>query len=191
MDDDFEFADKVLMPLNAWSASKELLGFCNMFNFVDKNFSNLGPLVRDVIAHVVEDEADDINRAISTTRKAFDEGPRPKNELDEMKKQLKEMEEEAAALREMQAKVEKEMGTVQGFWIFYAVSCYPLLYVEFQTFLLRDVYDDMLLDGIQPSRDIFHSLIVGTMKGAHLQDAFFFKDEMKAMGMAPDVSSII
>ncbi|KAF8413179.1 hypothetical protein HHK36_001155 [Tetracentron sinense] len=51
-----------------------------------------------------------------------------------------------------------------------------------QTFLPRDIYDDMLLNGIQPSRDIFHSLIVGTMKGAHLQDAFFFKDEMKAMG---------
>ncbi|XP_030455693.1 polyadenylate-binding protein 2 isoform X1 [Syzygium oleosum] len=34
-------------------------------------------------------------------------------ELDEMKKRLKEMEEEAAALREMQAKVEKEMGGVQ------------------------------------------------------------------------------
>lgn len=32
-----------------------------------------------------------------------------------MKKRLKEMEEEAAALREMQAKVEKEMGAVQGF----------------------------------------------------------------------------
>ncbi|XP_020082465.1 polyadenylate-binding protein 2-like isoform X3 [Ananas comosus] len=34
-------------------------------------------------------------------------------ELDEMKKRLKDMEEEAAALREMQAKVEKEMGAVQ------------------------------------------------------------------------------
>lgn len=33
-------------------------------------------------------------------------------ELDEMKKRLKEMEEEAAALRDMQAKVEKEMGSV-------------------------------------------------------------------------------
>jgi polyadenylate-binding protein 2 len=31
-----------------------------------------------------------------------------------MKKRLKEMEEEAAALRDMQAKVEKEMGAVQG-----------------------------------------------------------------------------
>ncbi|RAL52986.1 unnamed protein product [Cuscuta campestris] len=34
-------------------------------------------------------------------------------ELDEMKKRLKEMEDEAAALREMQAKVEKEMGAAQ------------------------------------------------------------------------------
>lgn len=31
-----------------------------------------------------------------------------------MKKRLKEMEDEAAALREMQAKVEKEMCAVQG-----------------------------------------------------------------------------
>ncbi|KAL5569708.1 hypothetical protein UlMin_026283 [Ulmus minor] len=34
-------------------------------------------------------------------------------ELEDMKKRLKEMEEEAGALREMQAKVEKEMGAVQ------------------------------------------------------------------------------
>ena len=40
-----------------------------------------------------------------------------------MKKRLKEIEEEAGALREMQAKVEKEMGAVQGrvfqkkFWV--------------------------------------------------------------------------
>lgn len=31
-----------------------------------------------------------------------------------MKRRLKEMEDEAAALREIQAKVEKEMGAVQG-----------------------------------------------------------------------------
>ncbi|BAT73946.1 hypothetical protein VIGAN_01152000 [Vigna angularis var. angularis] len=35
-------------------------------------------------------------------------------ELDDMKKRLKEMEDEASALREMQAKVEKEMGSVQA-----------------------------------------------------------------------------
>ncbi|KAG4910917.1 hypothetical protein JHK87_057033 [Glycine soja] len=34
-------------------------------------------------------------------------------ELEDMKKRLKEIEEEASALREMQAKVEKEMGAVQ------------------------------------------------------------------------------
>ncbi|KAF2320384.1 hypothetical protein GH714_027355 [Hevea brasiliensis] len=34
-------------------------------------------------------------------------------ELDDMKKRLKEMEDEAAALREMQAKVEKEMNSAQ------------------------------------------------------------------------------
>ncbi|CAI9769220.1 unnamed protein product [Fraxinus pennsylvanica] len=34
-------------------------------------------------------------------------------ELDDMKKRLKEMEDEAAALREMQSKVEQEMGAVQ------------------------------------------------------------------------------
>lgn len=37
-----------------------------------------------------------------------------KENLEEMKKRLKEIEEEASALREMQAKVEKEMSAVQG-----------------------------------------------------------------------------
>eukprot|EP01018_Ginkgo_biloba_P035072 Gb_34131 [translate_table: standard] len=40
-------------------------------------------------------------------------------ELEEMKKRLKEMEEEAAALRDMQAKVEKEMGAVQDLSLFW------------------------------------------------------------------------
>jgi hypothetical protein len=35
-----------------------------------------------------------------------------------MKKRLKEMEDEAAALREMQAKVEMQMGSTQGFLSF-------------------------------------------------------------------------
>jgi len=35
-------------------------------------------------------------------------------ELEDMKRRLKEMEDEAAALREMQARVEKEMGAVPG-----------------------------------------------------------------------------
>ncbi|XP_060669010.1 pentatricopeptide repeat-containing protein At4g35850, mitochondrial-like [Ziziphus jujuba] len=55
-------------------------------------------------------------------------------------------------------------------------------------FLLRDVYDDMMLDGVQPTRDTFHSLIVGTMKSSCLQDAFYFSDQMKSMGLVPDVT---
>lgn len=45
-----------------------------------------------------------------------------------MRKRLKEIEEEAGALREMQAKVEKEMGAVQG------VLC--LYFLFFMIFLL-------------------------------------------------------
>lgn len=45
-----------------------------------------------------------------------------------MKKRLKEMEDEAAALREMQAKVEKEMGSVQGYLlVFFFLFYYFLL----------------------------------------------------------------
>ncbi|KAF9603073.1 hypothetical protein IFM89_033798 [Coptis chinensis] len=58
-----------------------------------------------------------------------------------------------------------------------------------KNFLLRDAYEDMVLDGVKPDIDTFHSLLVGTMKGARLQDAFFFRDEMKAMGLFPDVPS--
>ncbi|KAK7328129.1 hypothetical protein VNO77_22225 [Canavalia gladiata] len=49
-------------------------------------------------------ENDDVDMQAAETNEA---------ELDDMKKRLKEMEDEAAALREMQAKVEKEMGSVQ------------------------------------------------------------------------------
>lgn len=44
-----------------------------------------------------------------------------------------------------------------------------------------------MLDGVQPSRDTFHTLIIGAMKGVRMQDAFFFTDEMKSMGLFPDV----
>lgn len=61
--------------------------------------------------------------------------------------------------------------------------------IWFRYFLLKDVYDDMMLDGVQPTMDVFHSLITGSMKGARFQDAFFFRDEMKAMGLIPDVGT--
>ncbi|XP_039051917.1 polyadenylate-binding protein 1-like isoform X2 [Hibiscus syriacus] len=44
----------------------------------------------------------------------LEQDPNPNSkELEDMKRRLKEIEEEAGALREMQAKVEKEMGSVQ------------------------------------------------------------------------------
>ncbi|KAF8399278.1 hypothetical protein HHK36_015143 [Tetracentron sinense] len=50
--------------------------------FVDaasgKTFPTLDPRTGDVIAHVAEGGVEDINRAVSAARKAFDEGPWPK-----------------------------------------------------------------------------------------------------------------
>lgn len=50
--------------------------------FVDaasgRTFPTLDPRTGDVIAHVAEGDAEDVNRAVSAARKAFDEGPWPK-----------------------------------------------------------------------------------------------------------------
>ena len=54
----------------------------------------------------------DIDMSAADDEAAVDDDAAVK-ELDEMKRRLKEMEEEAAALREMQAKVDKEIGSVQ------------------------------------------------------------------------------
>eukprot|EP00249_Psilotum_nudum_P019684 c27371_g1_i1 orf=624-2024(-) len=56
-----------------------------------------------------------------------------------------------------------------------------------RSYLLRDVYDDMLLDGVQPLAYTFSTLIAGCMKGSRLQDALFFFEELKTMGFVPDV----
>lgn len=45
---------------------------------VGKTFPTLDPRTGDVIAHVAEGEAEDVNRAVSAARKAFDEGPWPR-----------------------------------------------------------------------------------------------------------------
>ncbi|KAF8380615.1 hypothetical protein HHK36_028103 [Tetracentron sinense] len=59
-----------------------------------------------------EEIAEEMDADVEMSR-ADDEDSNSKENLEEMKKRLKEMEEEAGALREMQAKVEKEMGAVQ------------------------------------------------------------------------------
>ncbi|KAJ8773814.1 hypothetical protein K2173_008277 [Erythroxylum novogranatense] len=43
-----------------------------------KTFPTLDPRTGDVIAHVAEGDAEDINRAVAAARKAFDEGPWPR-----------------------------------------------------------------------------------------------------------------
>nr|AWO14302.1 aldehyde dehydrogenase 2B4 [Crocus sativus] len=51
-------------------------------NFVDsasgKTFPTLDPRTGEVIAHVAEGDAEDVNRAVAAARKAFDEGPWPR-----------------------------------------------------------------------------------------------------------------
>lgn len=43
-----------------------------------KTFPTYDPRTGEVIARVAEGDAEDINRAVSAARKAFDEGPWPK-----------------------------------------------------------------------------------------------------------------
>lgn len=43
-----------------------------------KTFPTLDPRTGEVIAHVAEGDAEDVNRAVSAARKAFDDGPWPK-----------------------------------------------------------------------------------------------------------------
>lgn len=51
-----------------------------IFGFGDlgKTFPTLDPRTGEVIAHVAEGDAEDINRAVKAARTAFDEGPWPK-----------------------------------------------------------------------------------------------------------------
>ncbi|KAJ7538411.1 hypothetical protein O6H91_11G046700 [Diphasiastrum complanatum] len=66
---------------------------------------------------IPEEVEGDMDGAADLEGRADDADPKADDaaskELEEMKKRLKEMEEEAAALRDMQAKVEKEMSAVQ------------------------------------------------------------------------------
>ncbi|KAA8539737.1 hypothetical protein F0562_026429 [Nyssa sinensis] len=65
----------------------------------------------EVFEGEIPDEGE-IEADVEMFRAEEEEDPNAKD-LEDMKKRLKEIEEEAGALREMQAKVEKEMGAVQ------------------------------------------------------------------------------
>ena len=81
-------------------------------------------------------------------------------ELDEMKKRLKEMEEEAAALREMQAKVEKEMGAVQGFFFFF-FSFMGLIAFVATIFNLSRLFLHWLITGNLRNIEYIHFVFIG------------------------------
>lgn len=54
-------------------------GFFIMFMVLSgKTFHTVDPRTGNVIADVAEGDAEDVNRAVSAARKAFDEGPWPK-----------------------------------------------------------------------------------------------------------------
>ncbi|KAH0864461.1 hypothetical protein HID58_081672 [Brassica napus] len=71
-------AEEVISPSVQVSYTKLLIDG----NFVDaasgKTFPTLDPRTGEVIAHVAEGDAEDVNRAVKAARKAFDEGPWPK-----------------------------------------------------------------------------------------------------------------
>ncbi|KAI3739340.1 hypothetical protein L2E82_29743 [Cichorium intybus] len=66
-----------------------------------------------VARHVDYDEEENATPAVDAIDEEQDEDEEHED-LEDMKKRLEEIKEEAGALREMQAKVEKEMGFVQG-----------------------------------------------------------------------------
>lgn len=55
-----------------------IVGFFLNIGDLGKTFPTLDPRTGEVIAHVAEGDAEDVNRAVKAARKAFDEGPWPK-----------------------------------------------------------------------------------------------------------------
>ncbi|KAJ7945888.1 putative Aldehyde dehydrogenase [Quillaja saponaria] len=71
-------AEELITPAVQISYTQHLING----QFVDaasgKSFPTYDPRTGEVIAHIAEGDAEDINRAVSAARKAFDEGPWPK-----------------------------------------------------------------------------------------------------------------
>lgn len=54
-------------------------------------------------------------------------------------------------------------------------------------YLLRNVYDHMILDGVKPEKDTFSMLIGDSMKGVCLHICFFLHVQMKSTVLIPHV----
>ncbi|KAL4384286.1 hypothetical protein GQ457_15G003330 [Hibiscus cannabinus] len=70
--------EKPIIPSVKVSCTKLLINGDYVDSASGKTFPTYDPRTGDVIAHVAEGDAEDINRAVSAARKAFDEGPWPK-----------------------------------------------------------------------------------------------------------------
>ena len=54
-----------------------------------------------------------------------------------------------------------------------------------RTFLIRDVMDEMLLNGLAPDRVFLELSIMHCMRSSRIGDCFFYYNEMKRRGMQP------
>ncbi|CAI7775782.1 unnamed protein product, partial [Closterium sp. NIES-54] len=53
-------------------------------------------------------------------------------------------------------------------------------------YLLRTLYGDMLMDGVQPNFVTFHAAITACMRANRLHDLVFFFNQMRSRGITPD-----
>lgn len=54
-----------------------------------------------------------------------------------------------------------------------------------RTFLIRDVMDEMMLNGLVPDRVFLELSIMHCMRSSRIGDCFFYYNEMKRRGMQP------
>jgi pentatricopeptide repeat protein len=53
---------------------------------------------------------------------------------------------------------------------------------------MRDVLEEMSLNGVRPDRQIYYTGLFSAMKSRKLGDAMYFWEEMQRHGYQPDVS---
>jgi pentatricopeptide repeat protein len=55
-----------------------------------------------------------------------------------------------------------------------------------RTDTMRDVFDDLVLDGITPDRSTFHTILGANMRARCLEDVLYYYDRMMMQGLIPD-----
>ena len=55
--------------------------------------------------------------------------------------------------------------------------------------LSRDLYSEMLLDGVLPDHEMFNHLVAGALNSHNPQDALFYFEQMQGMGMQPGIAT--